>query len=65
MEPAAPSPSPDDTATRAVCADCGGDAIKGGPIVPEEAMCQRRWTWCAFGDGWAWCHKDGGRFRRQ
>lgn len=53
-----------DAVTRAVCADCGGEAIKGGPIVPDEAMCRARWDVCAFGAGWRWCWARG-RFLRQ
>jgi len=57
------SPS-DDATTRAVCATCGGEAIKGGPIVPDEAMVRSRWAFCSFGDRWSWCRQDGGRFKR-
>jgi len=37
------------------CADCSAQAIKGGPIVPDEAMCRERWRVCCFGPGWSWC----------
>jgi hypothetical protein len=45
-----------DAATIARCQTCGGQAIKGGPIVPDEEMVRRRWSVCCFGDGWSWCH---------
>jgi len=62
VRPDAPS-SVDDAATRAVCQDCGQDAIKGGPIVPDEMMVRARWAFCAFGPGWVWCYTQR-RFMR-
>jgi hypothetical protein len=43
------------TVARCTEAGCGKEAIKGGPIVPDEQMCRDQWPWCAFGEGWRWC----------
>jgi len=44
-----------DETTKPRCSYCGGEAIGGGPIVPDEAMVRERWELCAFGEGWRWC----------
>lgn len=46
----------DEADTVPMCISCGGETIRGGPIVPDEAMVRNRWTWCAFGSGWSWCY---------
>jgi hypothetical protein len=48
-------PVTSDAATIARCRTCGKQAIKGGPICPDEEMVRGRWRVCCFGDGWSWC----------